>query len=620
MQHRRESHGRFGRLIPAMIGAVSVLLAGCSGDAAPSSDTRTVEVLWFGVQPDGSILGGTLESSIDLREGEGGVGIDVEGITASGAGETWAASAWTAAVTALIFYGGVPDGLELAIEVADAIDGPSAGGLISLAALADLSGVNLRPGVSMTGTIYPNGAIGPVGGIPEKLRGAAAAGLTTVVVPESKRTAVDPRTGDEVDVARFAAELGIEVVFVGSLNDARAVLFDEESITEEPLAALDDDRLRELFADRAAALAVRLGALEVAAAPVADIADEAERTERRLALERTAFDGDVDAEDFFVGYFVAADTERSVLAWNAAVEVIDLAVTDSSDAAIDDLRRSAEDLISVATDTTVRTASTDVDSIEQLIALVDVTEWSTDALEVASSIANRIETRPSMDLLQIGALAADLAGQRYHLDHTVADVLDVALAYGSTPLRSATLDELEVFIEVLAAAVDANQALLELKLRTEGVMLDTAVVEGLVGVDEVVADALDRAETETARRIIVLADEISRYVMTSKLLNLDRSAMSTDALVQRLNLLDPDKLAAQVDLAVETSDAALATLVGRGVDPGYFLWEANWAAGVARGDEDRVITADEQLDALSRLWFANINERILVALTRPVTD
>jgi hypothetical protein len=75
-----------------------------------------------------------------------------------------------------------------------------------------------------------------------------------------------------------------------------------------------------------------------------------------------------------------------------------------------------------------------------------------------------------------------------------------------------------------------------------------------------------------------------------------------------------------VDLAVETSDAALATLVGRGVDPGYFLWEANWAAGVARGDEDQVITADEQLDALSRLWFANINERILVALTRPVTD
>lgn len=595
---------------------LSVGAAACSGDAEPSADTRTVDVLWYGVQPDGSVLGGTLEAAVDLRRTTGDVGVDVEGISASGAGETWTASAWTAAVLALMFYGGVPDGIELAIEVADTIDGPSAGGLITLAALADLSGVDLVPGVSMTGTIYPNGAIGPVGGIPEKLRGAAAAGLTTVVVPASKRLAIDPRTGDEVDVAAFGADLGIEVVFVDSLFEAREILFDTESLVADASADHDDAALRAAFATRAERLADRLASLEVADAVLTGTEDEADRWRALLEIERARFDpAGLGDDEFFVEYFIAAETERSIRSWNAAVEVLDVALDDPL-AGIDLVRRLAEATAATATDVALEVAGIEIETVEELVALIDVTEWATDALETAASILFRLDS-DVMSPDQLAVFAAELAGADHHLEHTVADALEVALAYGNEPLRDTTFDDLAVFAAVLGAAVDANESLLEVKLRTEGLMLDTAEVEAVLAVDDVVDTVIDRAETEQARLIISVADAVSRYVMTSTLLNLDRTASSTDALVSRLNLLDADKLDAQVDLAVQTAEIAFATLAARGVDPGYLRWETDWAAQIAERDDDAVVTVDERFEALSRLWFSNINERILVALTRP---
>ena len=604
----------------ALAVALVVVAAGCSGDDG-ADDSRTVDVLWYGTQPDGSVLGGTLESRVDLRRLAEGVGIDVSGISASGAGETWTASAWTAAVLALLFYGGVPDGIELAVEVADTIDGPSAGGLITTAALADLLGVELQPGVSMTGTIYPNGAIGPVGGIPEKLRAAKDAGLTTVAVPDVKRRAVDPRTNEEVDVAELADELGIEVVFVRSLNEARAVLFDEDPVSQagrgDVLAPGGD--LEASFSAKAVDLAGRLSALAVTDAPQSSGGTTAGVLRAVLDAERAAFRPDAlgSGQELFAAYFTAATVERRVLAWNAAAGVADLAATRGVDDAIAEVRRRAAATTAAARQVALDVAGTPVDSIEGLLALVDVTEWATDAIEVAEAVQYRLAASPPTDPVALGAFAGELAEQDYHLAFTVDDVLGPALAFGSTPLREETLGELTVFAAVLEAAVDANLAVLALKAREGSRVIDTTVVGAFVESDEVIAGVVEEAPTDQARVIIVLADEISRYVATSKLLNLERTASSSDGLLRRLSLVDPDLLDAQIDLAVETSDTALRTIADHGGDPSYFAWEAQWATALAEGDDDGILDANDRFEALSRLWFANINERILVALTRP---
>jgi len=604
--------------LPAIGLAVVLIVTGCSSESSPSADTRTVDVLWYGEQPDGSILGGTLEAFVDLERTDGGVSIDVDGIRQSGAGETWAVSAWTAAMVALLFYGGVPDGLNLAINVTDQIDGPSAGGLMTLATLADLLGVANNRSVTMTGTIYPNGAIGPVGGIPEKLRAAQAAGIETVLVPASKRIAVDPRTNTEVDVQQLADELGIEVVFVRSISEARPYLFDEPPLADLPPLPAVPANLAAVFNADAESLAQRLDRLMVAPAPntAPNLAAEAAELQRILDLERSAYEPNTSRSDFFIDYVIAAETERLVVMWNDEVDLINLAAGDGLAAATAQVRQDAETLRATATDLLVEIAESPHETIEQLMALVDVAEWATDAIEVAASALVLIDGSPDIDLL--AQLAGDVSRENFNLDVFVPPALAAARFAGSIPLRPTTLTELQVFTDVISRAVDANEALIDLLLNKGGSAIDATEVRALLEVEDAVDVALGRVDTQAARSIISLADAISRYVMTSTIINLDRTAASNDGLVQRLSLRDPDKLDDQIELALDSSHRALATLVANGADPSYLLWETAWAGALAQGDDDGIITIDERLDGLARLWFANINERILVALTRPV--
>jgi hypothetical protein len=65
----------------------------------------------------------------------------------------------------------------------NAVDGPSAGGAMTLLAMSALSGKHLRPGLTMTGTIEPDGTIGAVGSVDAKARAAAEAGRTIFISP-----------------------------------------------------------------------------------------------------------------------------------------------------------------------------------------------------------------------------------------------------------------------------------------------------------------------------------------------------------------------------------------------------------------------------------------------------
>src|SRR5438093_241096 len=63
------------------------------------------------------------------------------------------------------------------------IGGPSAGATLTVGAIAALEGWDVAPDVLMTGTINPDGSVGPVGGIPEKAQAAADAGVKRFLFP-----------------------------------------------------------------------------------------------------------------------------------------------------------------------------------------------------------------------------------------------------------------------------------------------------------------------------------------------------------------------------------------------------------------------------------------------------
>jgi uncharacterized protein len=74
---------------------------------------------------------------------------------------------------------------------ASVVEGPSAGAAIAIATIAVIKGKEINSKVMITGTINPDGTIGPVGGIIPKAQAAKDAGATTFLVPSGQGTQVN---------------------------------------------------------------------------------------------------------------------------------------------------------------------------------------------------------------------------------------------------------------------------------------------------------------------------------------------------------------------------------------------------------------------------------------------
>ena len=83
-----------------------------------------------------------------------------------------------------------------------------------MALVAAIRGVTLQPGFVMTGAITFEGRIIPVGELPTKIRGAAAAGLSTILIP------VGQARTREWNLWVLAENLGVTVIEVATLQDA----------------------------------------------------------------------------------------------------------------------------------------------------------------------------------------------------------------------------------------------------------------------------------------------------------------------------------------------------------------------------------------------------------------
>ncbi len=103
------------------------------------------------------------------------------------------------------------------------IGGPSAGATLCVATIAALNNWSINKDVMMTGMINPDGSIGPVGGILEKLKAAKSLNMKYFLIPKGERyvNAGEGLGGNNtVDVVKYGKELGITVIEVKSINDA----------------------------------------------------------------------------------------------------------------------------------------------------------------------------------------------------------------------------------------------------------------------------------------------------------------------------------------------------------------------------------------------------------------
>ena len=143
--------------------------------------------------------------------------------TPNGSGKAIHSSVWLAAVTAAMLRNDTMHGTTISVEFSGNVDGPSAGGVTCLAILSAMDGLPLPNDFAMTGTILPDGTIGVVGGVPEKMRAAAKAGKKRIFIPAFLRFEKNSK-GENIDLQRLADELKVKLYRVENIGEAYAVL------------------------------------------------------------------------------------------------------------------------------------------------------------------------------------------------------------------------------------------------------------------------------------------------------------------------------------------------------------------------------------------------------------
>ena len=174
-----------------------------------------VEAVTFVKQGD-ELVGGTMPLTVRVEgnsSGEARFSLRTGRITETG--EVWKASAWLAAFVASQSLGQPITDHEFGVGSSGGIDGPSVGMLISAAMAALMTGDEIVPLTTITGTVNPDGTCGPVDGLIQKLEGAKKKGLTRFGYPARNRS-----IASGTDLQERAEALDMEVKEISNLMDA----------------------------------------------------------------------------------------------------------------------------------------------------------------------------------------------------------------------------------------------------------------------------------------------------------------------------------------------------------------------------------------------------------------
>ena len=219
-----------------LVGGILVVTA-CSGGShrsTPSTTARstpttaagtgtgsvTVDPVFVSTNAAGAAVGGTNPVTVRVSTSPSKtlqVGFTEVGVTGTGA--QWEAAGWSAVSVATLLVGAPLTNRTVDFEVGGKIEDPSVGGLLTVAMLALMRGDPILPGITRTGSISPNGTIGPVDGIPYAVAAAATAHEQRVLIPVGQHNSPDA-SHRLVDVVKEGARLGITVTEVDNIYDA----------------------------------------------------------------------------------------------------------------------------------------------------------------------------------------------------------------------------------------------------------------------------------------------------------------------------------------------------------------------------------------------------------------
>jgi hypothetical protein len=158
---------------------------------------------------------------------------------AGGTGTQWRASVWIAAFVAASTLDKDLTDFTFSASSGGYVDGASASGLMAAGFLAAMTGAAVDPAATMTGIINPDGTIGPVDGIPEKLLASIDKGKKRIGFPIGMRHAKSAKTGEAVDLVKLAKERGAEAIEIADVHAAYRLLTGK--LLPQPVAVAEAD-------------------------------------------------------------------------------------------------------------------------------------------------------------------------------------------------------------------------------------------------------------------------------------------------------------------------------------------------------------------------------------------
>ena len=602
----------------------ALILSGCSGDGGTTSHSvqpqgsgvqLTVPALWAGRNPDGTMVGGIELAQVRVgTEGEPGFSMDLTDLEARGAGPSWLAASTSAAAVATLYSGADPRAVDIHFTITGPIDGPSAGGILTVGVLAALRNVPLLVGVTMTGTISPDGSIGPISGTATKIEAAAAAGYTTVLLPALNMMSTTTPDGPEKDMATFGATMGVIVRPV--LNLAEAF----ESFTGTPFvpaATTPYSIAPEVATEGAGTAGALIARIDdgINGAPLpatqrSSIASEAD-------LARTA----LLQGDAATAYGLAADAYQRL--------ANDLAEAQARTNLREGGLESAKALLLTSIDRTLAQAearvvtSSDVAGLglDQQLSMPAALGWVTYAEAVLKALKNSVGGE--FDEGELISAARVVAEQQAALDVFFPDAVEVVRAM---PSRSGSGDQDAVafisgYTNFLVRAGAANEAYLatvigqpgaasnpqnalpgDLSLITHQLSLDT----GLIPEDQQTAD-LEIAQSAHAITYFVVSSTAVSSLQSLGLFG--RIGIGVDT----IEAGDGVALAASINSGKLTVDEFAAHLQEVGLDAGYAVWSAAWGAAGAKALANGERSTKAAVQALNEIWYDTINVFMLNA-------
>ncbi len=600
-----------------------LLLVGCS--TATNSQSLTIKALWFGKQQDGTLGSGITEVVIgtSVSADSKNYNVNLDGLKDAKTGEVWNAAAWSAATVGTLTAGINPQSLSVSFATKDQIDGPSAGALMTTGVLADLRGSDLISTTTMTGTILPNGSIGAVGGVPEKIRAAKQAGITRVLIPAGRTNLSDPRTGQTVDVIQQGKQLGIEVIPVASVAEAYKIMAGkpQPTATADP-GPIDPDLLTLLRQETQSSLD-RMSAADFKIAPAALPELQLDRAEltAAVAFAKTQTPQLLSQDKVFDAFARSTLTERIVGDWNAGNTVIAQANKVGVAAATAELlsRGTAQrERINVAL---AAGAATSLSYVEQYTALPDALSWATYALTAIDATEQNLAKPGYATLKTLGYAAGDLASVDYailtYLPISIKAVQATGRKQVSDPPRA--LATLSTYASFLAEASKANTNYYNAAYKTARA---TDVHDETAQRNSALAQRWDQQSgtgTDQSAVLTRLSTAISYFIASTQLVA-DEGVVAAlgfqpGTALSKLQILDENTFSAQSKAANDGNHEQARVIAAQALDSSYLRWSNDWGNAMAHASTAAAgggpVTDDIRREGLAYQWYANIQGKMI---------